>query len=337
VGDIRYLSVVGARPQFIKAIALTRELARRSIEEIIVHTGQHFDTRMSKVFFDELQLPRPKYNLGVSGSTHGVMTGGMLSKLDEILARENPTAVIVFGDTNSTLAGALSAVKQHIPVAHMEAGMRSYDRTMPEEVNRVVVDVISKFLFSPNEEGVTNLKKEGVYTGNEAGQHVFNVGDIMYDTFCIMQDVVEDTVVERLGLRSRQFVLATVHRPSNTDRPEALAQTFELLSHAGRNVCPVVMPLHPRTALRARELGVPIPPELKVIEPVSYVDMLGLLRNCFLVMTDSGGMQKEALWAGVPCLTLRDVTEWTDTVKYGFNFVVSRDMQKLKKALQDMH
>ena len=316
---IKVITVVGARPQFIKAAAVGRAVSRFNeshadvrIDEHIVHTGQHYDENMSRVFFDELRIPRPARNLEVGSGPHGRQTAAMLERLEHVLLDEKPDWVMVYGDTNSTLAGALAAVKLHIPVAHVEAGLRSFNRRMPEEINRVVADRVSTLLFCPTDTAVRNLADEGITGG------VHQVGDVMYDSVLFNAELAEESsdVMARLGLQPKGFYLATVHRAENTDDPDRLAGIVEAFS---RIETPIVLPLHPRTR---KTLGAGlerIGGSVRATDPVGYLDMLMLEKNCRMILTDSGGVQKEAYWFGVPCITLRDETEWVELIEAGCN------------------
>jgi UDP-GlcNAc3NAcA epimerase len=307
------VSIIGARPQFIKAAPLSQTLRNREgLREITVHTGQHFDREMSDVFFDELGIPRPDHHLNIHGGGHSEMTGRMMIALEGLLNEVKPDAVLVYGDTNSTLAGALVAAKMFLPIAHVEAGLRSFC-PMPEEINRVLADRVSRWLFCPTPTAVENLAAEGIRDG------VHFVGDVMYDTALAMIDRARthSTILSRLGLKPGEFDLATIHRAENTDKPEALAAVGAYLSEqAARS--PVVLPIHPRTRLAAARNGVDLS-ALRVIEPVGYLDMTALLVGCRRVLTDSGGLQKEAYFHRKPCVTLRDTTEWVETVAAGWN------------------
>jgi UDP-GlcNAc3NAcA epimerase len=314
---MKILTVVGARPQFIKAAAVSRSVAGRAgVEEVLLHTGQHYDDNMSDLFFRELEIPAPKYHLGIGSGTHGVQTGRMLEALDAILVDERPDWVLVYGDTNSTLAGALAAVKLHIPVAHVEAGLRSFNRAMPEEINRIVADHVSTLLFAPTAAAVGHLRNEGV-----AAAAVRQVGDVMYDAalFFGRKAQTDSDILARLGLAPRGYVLATVHRAENTDDPARLGAIVDGLGAVARDL-PVVLPLHPRTrqALRAQGLEARVA-GLRLLEPVGYLDMVSLERSAAAVATDSGGVQKEAFFYQTPCVTLRDETEWTELVELGWN------------------
>lgn len=306
-------TVLGARPQFIKAAPVSRALAAAGLSEVIVHTGQHFDALMSDVFFDELDIPRPVYNLEVNSLGHGAMTGRMLEKLEEAMLAERPDMVLIYGDTNSTLAGALAAAKLNIPVAHVEAGLRSFNRRMPEEVNRVVADHTSTLLFCPTQTAVANLAAEGITTGVHA------VGDVMFDTTLAAVKRAEgrSTILDRHGLAPRGYAVATIHRAENTDDPERFARVIAWLEDAARDT-PVVMPVHPRTRKLLAATG-RVPAGLTLIDPIGYLDMARLLSQAAAVFTDSGGLQKEAYFHRVPCVTLRDETEWVETIEAGWN------------------
>jgi UDP-GlcNAc3NAcA epimerase len=311
---MKILSVVGARPQFIKAAPVSRALSRRAgLTEVMVHTGQHHDPEMSEVFFGELAIPRPAHNLGIKGGGHGQMTGRMLVALEELLLAERPEMVLIYGDTNSTLAGALAAAKLDIPVAHVEAGLRSFNRGMPEEINRVIADHVSALLFCPTMQAVENLRREGIFTG------VHRVGDVMYDATsgAVVRAHEHSKVLERNGLKPGGFAVATVHRAENTDRREKLAAVIEYLRETARTQ-PVVLPLHPRTRTAAERFGIGLD-GLIVLPPVGYLDMVRLLDACTLVLTDSGGLQKEAYFHRKRCITLRGETEWVETIAAGWN------------------
>ncbi|HZV26984.1 MAG TPA: UDP-N-acetylglucosamine 2-epimerase (non-hydrolyzing) [Acidothermaceae bacterium] len=308
------LTIVGARPQFIKAAPVSAALAAApEFREIVVHTGQHFDREMSDVFFSELQMSEPAFNLGVHGGRHGEMTGRMLVKLEELIDVERPDWVLVYGDTNSTLAGALAAAKLHVCVAHVEAGLRSFNREMPEEINRVLADHVSDLLFCPTRQASANLEREGITTG------VYHVGDVMYDASlaAARRAGVSTDVLKRLDLISGTFAVATVHRAETVDIPARLAEVVDYLKEeAVRRT--VVFPVHPRTRQAIARFGIQTGP-LRVCPPLSYFDMARLLANCTKVLTDSGGLQKEAYFHGKPCVTLRDETEWLETVDCGWN------------------
>jgi UDP-GlcNAc3NAcA epimerase len=322
---MKIVTIVGARPQFIKAASVSRAIQKHNedhdskIKEIMVHTGQHYDENMSQIFFDELEIREPDYNLGVGSGTHGKMTGAMLEKIEEVLLDEKPDVVLVYGDTNSTLAGALAAVKLHIPVGHVEAGLRSFNRQMPEEINRILTDHVSKFLFCPTDTAVENLKKEGITGG------VFKVGDVMFDSFLSNKNLAErkSRILSDLGVKPKSFCLVTVHREENTTNGKRLTGIFEAFKKLSTQKCPFIAPLHPRTRKAINELGGDRlgGPHVRILEPVSYLDMILLETHARLILTDSGGVQKEAYFAKTPCITLREETEWVELVKHGFNLV----------------
>lgn len=317
---MRVLSVVGARPQFVKAGVVSRALADVGITEILVHTGQHHDAQMSEVFFRELRIPAPAYNLGIHGGGHGEMTGRMLEGLEKILTAEKPDWVLVYGDTNSTLAGALAAAKLHVRIAHVEAGLRSFNRKMPEEINRVLTDHVSDRLFCPTSASQKNLQREGITQG------VYVVGDVMMDATLAAIAVAETTsrILDALGLSKGGYALATIHRAQNTDDPESLREIADWLRDQTVNR-PVVLPLHPRTRSASEKNGIDLS-ALRIIDPVGYIDMQMLLAGCVEVFTDSGGLQKEAYFHRKPCTTLRDETEWVETIDAGWNRLWKSDV-----------
>ena len=321
---MKVLTVIGARPQFIKAASLSREISRTpDIEEIIVHTGQHFDHNMSHIFFDQMQIPKPHYNLAINSLNHGAMTGRMMEKIEEILLEERPDAVLVYGDTNSTLAGALAASKLHIPVAHVEAGIRSFNKRMPEELNRICTDHCSTFLFCPTIQGIENLKAEGLYDE----EYVLLTGDIMYDSSLFFLEYSQSPSFEV----PPRFVLTTIHRAENTDEISKLKEIIEGLNQLNK-VVPVLMPIHPRTEKLIVHTGIKV--EFQTIDPVGYLEMIHLLKTCSMVLTDSGGLQKEAYFFRKPCVTIRDQTEWVELIKHGANILANADARELvEKAL----
>lgn len=320
-------SIIGARPQFIKCALLSRAI-RKDHKEILVHTGQQYDPEMSEIFFKELNIPEPDYNLGVGSGSHGEQTGKMLIEIEKILLKKKPNLVLVYGDTNSTLAGALAASKLHIKVAHVEAGLRSFDRTMPEEINRVLTDHISDLLFCPTETAVLNLKKEGITSG------VYNVGDVMLDALKYNIKIAEEKVniLESLGLSPEEYLVATIHRASNTD-------SFKNLSAIVNVFCevevPIVFPVHPRTekCLKKYELWDKLREKVMAIPPLGYLEMLKLMAHAKKILTDSGGVQKEAYMLGVPCITLREDTEWVETVEEGWNVLVGANEERIKDTI----
>lgn len=322
---MKILTVVGARPQFVKAAAVSRVL-REKHTEVLVHTGQHYDERMSEVFFHELGIPQPDYNLEVGSAGHSVQTGEMLIRMETIFEKEEPDWVLVYGDTNSTLAGALVASKLHIPVAHVEAGLRSFNREMPEEINRVLTDHVSQLLLCPAQKAADNLKLEGV----TFGVHV--VGDVMYDAVLRHSEAAQkkSTVLDALGLKIKKYLLVTVHRASNVDDTGKLLNILETFSMLGETV---VFPIHPRTRKAIQATGFSLGENIKLIEPVGYLDMLCLEKNARMILTDSGGVQKEAYWFGTPCITLREETEWVETVETGWNRVVGVERERILNAV----
>jgi len=391
---MKLIHIVGARPQFVKMAVVSRVIVRYNheyggasvIDELIIHTGQHYDENMSAVFFEELEIPKPDCNLGIGSASQGVQTGRMLEAIEKVLVDEQPDWVLLYGDTNSTLAGALAAAKLHIPVAHVEAGLRSFNRNMPEEINRVLTDHASNVLFCPTEAAVANLRREG-FTNIVNDGHlisdsliphslslnppfVANIGDVMYDSVLYNLQLAEkrSDILERLHLFPNKpdephelnepnepnelmnYALATVHRASNTDDPECLRSIFQALNEIAQSSLPVIIPLHPRTrkqldtlsnSTNSMNLINPTDPtdpmnsmNLIIIEPVSYLDMLLLEKNAKLILTDSGGVQKEAFILNVPCVTLREETEWVETVETGWNVLVGADKGCIVKAVE---
>ncbi len=330
--NTKIVTVVGARPQFIKAAPVTKALREVGYHEFLLHTGQHYDYGMSQVFFDELNIPEPNVNLGIGSDSHGHQTGRMLMAIEDVLLTEKPDWVLVYGDTNSTLAGALAAVKLHIPVAHVEAGLRSFNRDMPEEHNRILTDHCADLLFCPTQTAVDNLAREGLV------QHVLWVGDTMYDAVLLFTEIARQhsEVLQKLELSSKGYSLATLHRPYNTDISENLRNILDAFLDLGE---PIIFPVHPRTRSRINEfdqrfLSSLAKSKVKLIAPVGYLDMLVLEQNARLVLTDSGGMQKEAFFLGVPCITLRGETEWIETVQSGWNILVGADRQQIVTTVQ---
>lgn len=323
---MRILTVIGARPQFIKASVVSRQLSRNGIEELILHTGQHFDKNMSEIFFGQLNLPRPSIQLDVNNRSHGEMTGEMLLAIEPVVKDLKPSLVLVYGDTNSTLAGALAAVKLHVPVAHVEAGLRSFNMKMPEEVNRVLTDHMSSLLFCPTTTAIENLRAEG-FEGK--GVTVELVGDVMYDASIFFG--AQSYRPEGLELNA-QFVLATLHRAENTDDATRLIQIIKGLNCVHESIAPVVMPIHPRT--KQMLVGLGVKPSFSIIEPVGFLEMLWLQRESSLILTDSGGVQKEAYFSETPCLTLRDETEWTELIAIGANELVGADQHAILRAAE---
>jgi len=327
---MKVASVVGARPQFVKAAPVSALLRKRHTE-ILIHTGQHYDEGMSAAFFRSLHIPDPDYNLGIGSGPHGEQTGRMLAEVERVLIADAPDLVLTYGDTNSTLAAALAAAKLQIPIGHVEAGLRSHNRQMPEEINRVVTDHLSSLLFCPTKSAVEELLAEGI----RAGVHL--VGDVMYDVaLATAQEARGRDVQKRLGVREKEYLLCTVHRPSNTDVPRNLRAIVEALKDSGRTV---VFPVHPRTrkALERDGLLDDLPEPLILVEPLDYLDFQCLLMDAAKVLTDSGGVQKEAYFFGVPCITLRDETEWLETVEDGWNVLVGADKREILSAISDFN
>ncbi len=320
---MKIATIIGARPQFIKAGVVSREIKKhKNISEVIIHTGQHYDYNMSEIFFKELEIPFPDYSLNVGSGTHGIQTAKMLSKIEEVLVKENPDWVLVYGDTNSTLAGALAAVKLHQKVAHVEAGLRSFNRLMPEEINRILTDRISDVLFAPTKTAVRELSKEGL-----ADNTVFT-GDVMYDSVLFYKDkILKNFSVYKISDIPEKYFLATIHRAENTNFPERLQS---ILDAFGELKNPVVLPLHPRTKNIIRKFNVP--KNVQIIEPVSYLQMLALVMDSEKVLTDSGGLQKEAYFLNKHCITMRDETEWVETLKNNWNIIVGANKNKIVES-----
>ena len=335
------ITILGARPQFIKAATVSRAIVEHNrratfdhIEERLLHTGQHYDANMSDVFFHALEIPRPAWNLHCGGiGSHAEATARMMTGIERILLDERPDRVLVYGDTDSTLAGALTAAKLHIPVAHVEAGLRSFNRRMPEEINRVLTDHLADRLFCPTHVAVEHLRREGITDG------VMHTGDVMYDAALIFGRLAagRSTVIESLGLTPKSFYLATVHRAENTDDVTRLTAIVRALIEASTPTCPVVWPLHPRTRSRLEAYGLlaPLSDAVRLTEPVDYWDMVQLEQSAAAILTDSGGIQKEAYFHRTPCVTLRDETEWTETVEAGWNSVVGCDPDRILHALRN--
>jgi UDP-GlcNAc3NAcA epimerase len=319
---MKIVTILGARPQFIKAGSVSREIARhKELEEVIVHTGQHYDANMSDIFFDEMKIPKPDYFLGIGGKSHGAMTGQMLEKIEEILLKEKPDWVLVYGDTNSTLAGALAAKKLHMRVAHVEAGLRSFNMRMPEEVNRILTDRVSDLLFCPTETAVRNLEHEGF---GQFEANIIKSGDVMQDG----ADFYRRYAVKPAALEIKDdFLLCTIHRAENTDDESRLGAILEALGNIGKEK-QIILPIHPRTRKIIEKMGLETP-NITMIEPVGYLNMVWLIDHCRLVLTDSGGLQKEAFFFHKPCITLRDETEWVELVKYRFNVLAGADKKKI--------
>lgn len=328
---MRVLTIIGARPQFIKAAPLSKALRENNVEEFLLHTGQHYDPQMSDIFFEELNIRKPDLNLHIQGGSHGQQTGRMLESIEETLHAKKPDRVLVYGDTNSTLAGALAAAKLHIPVDHVEAGLRSFNKKMPEEINRILTDHVSSLLFTPTTTATNNLKKEGV-----SEEQIYEVGDVMFDAVKLFSPLANNNVLETIGLTTKPYYLATIHRAENTDNLnnlKAILQAFEVISED----VPIVLPLHPRTKEKLKNLNVEIK-NIMIINPVGYLEMLTLTQNAVCVLTDSGGLQKEAYFAKTPCITLRDQTEWIELIESGWNHLlpVTEDLiETLKSRIKE--
>lgn len=347
---MKLVTIIGARPQIIKAAALSRAIKNQysnRIQEVIVHTGQHYDDNMSQVFFDELGIPHPDYNLHVGSASHGVQTARMTEGIEEVLLKEKPDFIVLYGDTNSTLAGAVAAAKIHVPIVHIEAGLRSFNKSMPEEINRIVCDHCSTLLFTPTKAGLENLKREGFPMDNDGpftidNPKVYHCGDIMYDNSLYFASIAEQKtdIIQRLGLTSKPFILATIHRDSNTDHPERLNAIFEALIQLSKTT-QVMLPLHPRTAKllktnldSEKQTEIFNRPSISIIPPVSFLEMIALERHTQLVMTDSGGVQKEAYFFKKPCIILRPETEWVEIVETGNAILVDADETRIMQAWQ---
>lgn len=349
---IKLLTIIGARPQIIKAAALSRAVKNRfedKIKEVIVHTGQHYDENMSQVFFDELNIPHPDYNLNTGSSSHGKQTASMITGIEEILVKEKPNAIVLYGDTNSTLAGAIAASKIQVPVIHIEAGLRSFNKSMPEEINRIMCDHVSTLLFSPTRAGYDNLLKEGFKEQNQPpytfdNPKIYHCGDVMYDNSLYFSSIAETktNVLERNQLQKGKFVLATIHRNNNTDEPERLNALFNVLNKiAEENKIKIVLPLHPRTAkLLPVNLSEMVYKKVKenenilITPPVSFLEIIALEKNASMVITDSGGVQKEAFFFQKPCIILRSETEWIELVNCGAARLTDADETKIKDAYE---
>lgn len=341
---MKVVTIIGARPQFIKASAISNaimnynksiSLKRDGIQEIIVHTGQHFHPNMSEIFFSELQMPEPNYNLGINNKTHGAMTGRMLEKIEKILLQEKPDLTLIYGDTNSTLAGALASVKLKTKIAHVEAGLRSFNRRMPEENNRVIADHCADYLFCTSKVAVSNLKKEGIINGKN-GKRVFLTGDVMYDVLLKYLKNCENSskIFSTNKLVKQHYVLVTIHRAENTDDVTNLTSILHGLEMIAATGMKVVIPIHPRTEQKVKEYGIKVN-GLNFIPSVGYLDLLNLQKNAKMILTDSGGIQKEAYWLSVPCITLRKETEWTETVVSKWNRLVGSDEKRIYRSFSN--
>jgi UDP-GlcNAc3NAcA epimerase len=325
---VKVLTVVGARPQFVKMAPVSRALAEAGVKETVVHTGQHYDEGMSGIFFRELGIREPDHNLGVGSGPHGAQTAAMLKAIEELLLKNRPDVLLVYGDTNSTLAGGLAAVKLHVPVAHVEAGPRNRDMRMPEEVNRILVDHLSTWLFAPTRHGAENLAQEGIRTG------VHVVGDVMVDSMhqSLERAQRDSRILQRLELQAGRYVLATIHRADNTDDRRRLEAILDGLGNCGM---PVVFPIHPRTRKAMAAGGIKTSGDLRLIDPVGYLDMLMLEGSAKAIVTDSGGVQKEAYLSGVPCITVQETTGWPETVEAGWNRLVGANAHAIKDLVQN--
>lgn len=324
---MKILTVLGARPQFIKSAPVSRVL-RTKHQELVVHTGQHYDANMSDIFFDELNIPKPNYYLGVGSGNHGKQTGEMMTKIEEIVLSESPDFLMVYGDTNSTLAGALVASKLHVPVIHIEAGLRSFNKKMPEEINRILTDHVSEFLFCPTETAVKNLRNENIT------RNIFNTGDVMYDAVLYNRELAKrkSNILKENELTEKNYLLVTIHRAENTDSKQNMENILSAFSKIEDDM---VWPMHPRTKKRLTLYGLDLNaiPNLKVIDPVGYIDMLSLEAHARKIITDSGGVQKESYFMGVPCVTIREQTEWVETLEEDANILVGTDESKILKAV----
>ena len=333
---MRIVTIIGARPQFIKAAVVSRAIKAHNaqstsiIEEVIIHTGQHYDPNMSEIFFEEMNIPKPNYNFNINGKSHGKMTGEMLFSIEDVLLETKPDWVLIYGDTNSTLAGALAAAKLKIPVAHVEAGLRSFNRQMPEEINRLIADHVSSLLLPPTQTAVNNLVNEGIEKNLE------NVGDVMYDASLFYREESKNKskILKDLNLKKGNFILSTCHRAENTDDINRLKNILEGLAEVSKDTS-IILPLHPRTKAIIENNGLQeLTNLLTVIEPVSFLDMIQLEENAKMIITDSGGVQKEAYFFKVPCITIRDETEWVETVEAGWNKIVGADKTRIIDAVQ---
>lgn len=326
---MKVASIVGVRPQFVKASVVSRKL-RKAHDEVLIHTGQHYDYEMNSVFFDELNIPEPDHFLEIGSGSHGYQTGEMLKRIEEVLIQEEPDLVLTYGDTNSTLAGALAASKLHIKTAHVESGLRSFDRTMPEEINRILIDHCSDILFCPTENAVTNLKNEGI-TDN-----VHLTGDVMADSVLYNKDIAEEqsSILNELDLKSKEYLLTTVHRASNTDNLNNLNNIVDAFSELDETI---IFPVHPRTKKYLKERGLynKLESSVKLIEPVGFIDFLKLMNHAKMILTDSGGIQKEAYVLKIPCITLRENTEWMETIEDGWNVLVGADKDKIVRMANE--
>lgn len=326
---MKVVTVIGARPQFIKAWPVSMALSKRGIEECLLHTGQHYDHEMSGVFFEELGMKKPDINLDVGSGSHAVQTARMLEGIEVALIAKKPSAILLYGDTNSTLAGALAAVKLHIPVVHVEAGLRSFNRKMPEEHNRIITDHCSDLLFCPTETAVRNLEREGITKG------VHQCEDVMYDAIQLASPIAvkKSKILQELQLSERGYALATIHRAENVDSTDSLKAILEGLASLG---IPIILPMHPRTRNKLSSLKISLPQRIRMISPLGYINMVRLIQGAAVVLTDSGGLQKETIWLGKPCITLREETEWVETLKDNANQLAGANSQKIKTCYNNV-
>lgn len=326
---MKIVTVLGARPQFIKAAAVSNRI-REHFTEVLVHTGQHYDPNMSDVFFEELNIPKPDHHLNIGSGSHGQQTGAMLTEIEKVLLHEKPDFLMVYGDTNSTLAGALAASKILIPVIHIEAGLRSFNMKMPEEQNRILTDHLSSLLFAPTSTAIDNLKKENLVKG------VYNVGDVMYDAIKFFSGIAEtrSRILDTIGVEREKYILCTIHRAENTNYIERLRSIVEALDESGQKI---VLPLHPRTLKYMGDYGLKPGGNIHIVDPLGYLDMVMLEKHASKIVTDSGGVQKEAYFMGKPCITLRDETEWVETVQTGWNVIVGADKELIKKNILEFN
>lgn len=326
---MKIVTVLGARPQFIKAAAVSNRI-REHFTEVLVHTGQHYDPNMSDVFFEELNIPKPDHHLNIGSGSHGQQTGAMLMEIEKVLLHEKPDFLMVYGDTNSTLAGALAASKILIPVIHIEAGLRSFNMKMPEEQNRILTDHLSSLLFAPTSTAIDNLKKENLVKG------VYNVGDVMYDAIKFFSGIAEtrSRILDTIGVEREKYILCTIHRAENTNYIERLRSIVEALDESGQKI---VLPLHPRTLKYMGDYGLKPGGNIHIVDPLGYLDMVMLEKHASKIVTDSGGVQKEAYFMGKPCITLRDETEWVETVQTGWNVIVGADKELIKKNILEFN
>ena len=325
---MKIVSVIGARPQFIKAKMVSKVISsRKEFNEIMIHTGQHYDANMSNIFFKQMNISKPDYNLGINSLPHGAMLGRQIEKVEEILLKEKPDRVLVYGDTNSTLAGALASSKLNIVTAHIESGLRSYNKKMPEEINRILTDHCSDILFTPTANAQRNLIKEGIKK-----EKIINVGDVMFDAFKYYYDIADkkSKIIKDLGILKNEYILTTIHRQENTDSELNIRNIFKGLSQSPFNI---ILPLHPRTKNKLDNLKINIPKKIKMIDPVGYLDMSALIKNAYKIVTDSGGLQKESYFYQKDCITVRNQTEWIETIESGYNTLVGPNEKNITRAI----